>query len=84
MLIALNKFISKFVKHVFLIYRLLRKESQFEWTPKCKRAFISLKMELTMPPVLIRPLSGELESNQNPIYFVSKDMARPKTRYQKT
>lgn len=56
MLTALNRFISKSSRHALPFYRLLRNEPEFEGTPKCKRAFESLKKVLVAPSVLTRPL----------------------------
>lgn len=56
MLTALNRFISKSAQHALPFYRLLRNESEFEGTPKCKRAFESLKKVLVTPPVLTRQI----------------------------
>lgn len=51
-LTTLKRFISKSAQHVFPFYSLLRKEEKFEWTPKYKKEFESLKKVLATPSIL--------------------------------
>src|SRR5438132_10496819 len=37
-------------------YKLLKKQDQFQWTPKAQQAFDQLKKFLTNPPVLVPPM----------------------------
>lgn len=59
MLIALNKFISKFAQHTLLFYRLLRKNDDFEQTHDHKKAFEFVKRFLATPTILTRSLLRE-------------------------
>lgn len=54
MLIALNKFVIKYVQHALPFYIILRKESQFELTPKCEKDGVLLKAMLYTPLYLLK------------------------------
>ncbi|MCI70731.1 hypothetical protein A2U01_0091994 [Trifolium medium] len=41
------------------LFKLLRKESAFEWTKECEEALQHLKRALSEPPILTRPNEGE-------------------------
>ncbi|GAU30269.1 hypothetical protein TSUD_384900 [Trifolium subterraneum] len=41
------------------LFKLLRKETNFEWTEECEGALQHLKRALSEPPVLTRPIEGE-------------------------
>lgn len=49
---ALNHFMSKATNKCFPFFKLLRKISNFKYTPKCKEAFARLKEYLSQPPFL--------------------------------
>jgi len=103
MLTALSRFVAKSAQHALPFFKLLRKETTFEWTEECEAALKYLKETLSAPPVLWRPDQGEVlylylsvSSNavsvvliretpegQKPVYFTSKALLGPKTRYQK-
>lgn len=59
MMIALNSSIFRPVQHALPFYKLLRKQTQFEWNTKCNDEFESLKRILATPSILIRPSSRE-------------------------
>jgi hypothetical protein len=44
---------------VLPFFKLLRKETTFDWTDECKTALKHLKSALSQPPVLSRPEEGE-------------------------
>jgi len=60
MLTALSRFVAKSAQHVLPIFKLLRKETKFEWNDECKSALKHLKETLSAPPVLSRPDQGEV------------------------
>ena len=53
MLVALNRFISKFADYCQPFYQLLKKWKGFQWNEECDRAFQDLKEYLTRKPMLI-------------------------------
>jgi len=59
-LTALSRFVAKFAQHVLPFFKLLRKETKFEWTEECEAALKHLKETLSAPPVLSRPDQGEI------------------------
>ncbi|CAJ2666983.1 unnamed protein product [Trifolium pratense] len=59
MLTALSRFVAKSAQHALPLFKLLRKESTFEWTKECEDALQHLKRALSEPPVLTRPNEGE-------------------------
>ncbi|CAJ2637946.1 unnamed protein product [Trifolium pratense] len=59
MLTALSRFVAKSAQHALPLFKLLRKESAFEWTKECEDALQHLKRALSEPPVLTRPNEGE-------------------------
>ncbi|MCH99186.1 putative protein NYNRIN-like, partial [Trifolium medium] len=59
MLTALSRFVAKSAQHALHLFKLLRKESMFEWTEECESALQHLKRALSKPPVLTRPVEGE-------------------------
>ncbi|WJX56033.1 hypothetical protein P8452_41732 [Trifolium repens] len=59
MLTFLSRFIAKSAQHALPLFKLLRKESAFEWTEECENALQHLKRALSEPPVLTRPVQGE-------------------------
>lgn len=59
MLVALNRFISKFFDHCFPFYQLLKKWKGFWWDDECERAFKDIKEYLMQAPMLTAPEPGE-------------------------
>jgi len=59
MLTSLSRFVVKSAQHALPFFKLLRKETTFEWTDECENAFTHLKNSLFQPPVLSRPNEGE-------------------------
>jgi len=59
MLTSLSRFVAKSAQHVLSFFKLLRKETMFEWTNKCEQALKHLKDSLFQPPVFSRPDEGE-------------------------
>jgi hypothetical protein len=52
MLTALSRVMSKFAQHALPFFKLLRKETKFEWTDECENTLKHLKETLFAPPVL--------------------------------
>lgn len=46
-IVAFNHFVSKAIDKCLLSFKILKKVSKFEWTPKCEEAFIQLKEYLS-------------------------------------
>ena len=59
MLIALNRFISKFTDRCRPFYQLLRRWKGFQWDEECEKAFQDLKKYLTQAPILTALDPGE-------------------------
>jgi len=101
MLTALSRFVAMYAQHALPFFKLLRKETKFEWIEECKAALKHLKETLYAPSVLSRPgevlylylfvssntvsavLVRETPEGKKPIYFTSKALLGPETRYQK-
>jgi len=101
MLTALSRFVAKSAQHDLPFFKLLRKETKFEWTDECEAALKHLKETLSTPPFLSRPDQGEMlylylsvssdaasavlvretPEGQKPVYFTSKALLGPETRY---
>ncbi|GAU39748.1 hypothetical protein TSUD_219910 [Trifolium subterraneum] len=60
MLTTLSHFVAKSAQHALPLFKLLRKESAFEWTEECEQALQHLKNTLSEPPVLSRSEVGEV------------------------
>ncbi|GAU45489.1 hypothetical protein TSUD_191080 [Trifolium subterraneum] len=60
MLTALSRFVAKSAQHALPLFKLLRKESAFEWTEECEQALQHLKKAISEPTVLSRPDVGEV------------------------
>ena len=60
MLTALSRFVAKSAQHALPFFKLLRKETKFEWTDECKASLKHLKEILSARPVLSRPDQGEV------------------------
>ncbi|KAF8096222.1 hypothetical protein N665_0315s0008 [Sinapis alba] len=93
---ALNRFISRSTDKCLPFYELLKGNKKFVWDDKCESAFVQLKEYLTTPPVLAKPEEGDILSlytavngvlikedrgEQRPIFYTSKRMTDPETRY---
>jgi hypothetical protein len=61
MLTVLFKFVAKSAQHVLPFFKLLRKETKFDWTEECENALRHLKDTLSAPPVLSRLDQGETQ-----------------------
>ncbi|GAU40562.1 hypothetical protein TSUD_35790 [Trifolium subterraneum] len=59
MLTSMARFVAKSAQHALPLFKLLRKETTFEWTEECEEALQHLKRVLSEPPVLTRPIEGE-------------------------
>jgi len=60
MLTALSRFVAKSAQHALSFFKLLRKETRFEWTDECEAALKHLKETLSAPLVLSQPDQGEV------------------------
>ena len=58
-LVALNRFISKFADRCRPFYQLLKKWKGFQWTEECEKAFQDLKKYLVQAPILLAPEINE-------------------------
>jgi hypothetical protein len=58
-LAALSRFISCLGKRGLPLYRLLRKNERFSWTPEAEEALGNLKALLTSAPILVPTAGGE-------------------------
>ena len=56
---TLNRFISRLGERGLPFFKLLKKQSNFEWTTEAQVAFDDLKRFLTSPPSLTHSLEGE-------------------------
>ncbi|GAU50120.1 hypothetical protein TSUD_192410 [Trifolium subterraneum] len=59
MLTSMARFVAKSAQHALPLFKLLRKETTFEWTEECEGALQHLKRALSEPPVLTRPFEDE-------------------------
>jgi len=60
MLTSLSRFVAKSAQHALPLFKLLRKETKFEWTEECEAALKHLKETLSAHPVLSRPEQGKV------------------------
>ncbi|XP_060967074.1 uncharacterized protein LOC133035241 [Cannabis sativa] len=60
--VALNHFISQSSDKCNEFFKILKGNKKFQWTEKCEEAFQALKMHLGQPPILSKPISGEVLS----------------------
>ena len=58
-LVALGRFISRFIDRLKPFFTTLRGASRAEWNEKCDRAFVAIKQYLTEPPILVSPKARE-------------------------
>src|SRR5438105_3840427 len=56
---ALNRFVSRLGERAMPLYKLLKKQDKFQWTPEAQQAFDELKKFLTNPPMLVPPMPEE-------------------------
>jgi hypothetical protein len=95
--------VAKSAQHALPVFKLLKKETKFEWMDECETALKHLKEMLSVPPVLSQPDQGEMiylylsvssdavsavliretAEGQKPVYFTSKALLGPETRYQR-
>ena len=54
-LAALSRFISQLGKQWIPLYKLLKKTDTFVWTKEAQQALKSLKVSLTLAPILVAP-----------------------------
>ena len=54
MLTSLSRFVAKSAQYAFPLFKLIRKEAAFEWTPKCNQALTLLTQALSQPPMRAR------------------------------
>ncbi|GAU46761.1 hypothetical protein TSUD_92560 [Trifolium subterraneum] len=59
MLTSMARFVAKSAQHALPLFKLLRKETTFEWTEECEGALQHLKRAFSEPLVLTRPVEGE-------------------------
>ncbi|GAU50359.1 hypothetical protein TSUD_409320 [Trifolium subterraneum] len=59
MLTSMAKFVAKSAQHALPLFKLLRKETTFEWTEECEGALQHLKRALSESPVLTRPVEDK-------------------------
>ncbi|KAM6548883.1 hypothetical protein CsatB_020559 [Cannabis sativa] len=57
---ALNRFISRSSDKCKEFFQTLKGNKRFQWDEKCEQAFQALKTHLGQPPVLSKPLPGEV------------------------
>jgi len=55
MLTSLSRFIAKSAQHALPFFKLLRKETTFEWTDECETSLKHIKNLFSQPLVLSRP-----------------------------
>jgi len=60
MLTSLSQFVAKSAQHTLPFFKLLRKETKFEWTDECEAALTHPKGTLSQPSFLSRPDPGEI------------------------
>jgi hypothetical protein len=58
-LASLGRFLPKSALRSYPFFKLLRKDTPFEWNEECQNAFEELKGVLATPPILTRPLPNE-------------------------
>ncbi|GAU51226.1 hypothetical protein TSUD_136230 [Trifolium subterraneum] len=59
MMTSMARFVAKSAQHALPLFKLIRKETTFEWTEECEGALQHHKRALSEPPVLTRPVEGE-------------------------
>ena len=56
---ALSQFVSRAIDHYAPFFDMLKGSKKFEWTDKCKQAFLALKEHLGRPLLLLKPIEKE-------------------------
>lgn len=56
---ALNRFMSRATDKCIPFFNIVRGSKNFEWTEECEQAFQQLKIHLSNPSVLSKPIAGE-------------------------
>lgn len=79
-IVALSQFISKSAIKSIPFFKILRRKGKFEWLEECQTAFEAIKIHLAELPLLTKPVARETPANK-PVYFVSKVLQGPETRY---
>ncbi|CAA0811908.1 Unknown protein, partial [Striga hermonthica] len=59
-LAALNRFIFKSTDKCKPFFEAIKKNKNFEWTAECQHALDYIKESLVRPPVLQKPILGEM------------------------
>ena len=57
---SLSRFISSSVQRRLPFFKILRQPGNFKWTEECRQAFEELKNYMKNPPLLSKPLEGEV------------------------
>ncbi|XP_056864055.1 uncharacterized protein LOC130511195 [Raphanus sativus] len=57
---SLSRFISRLSNKSHAFFETLKDPKDFQWTDKCEQALSDLKAYLTTPPLLSKPLEGEV------------------------
>ena len=57
---ALSRFISRLSDKSHAFFEALKNPQDFQWSNKCEQALDDLKIYLTTPPLLSKPLVGEI------------------------
>ena len=57
---GLSRFISRLSDKSHAFFETLKNPKEFQWTDKCESALSDLKAYLTTPPLLSKPLEGEV------------------------
>ncbi|XP_060965552.1 uncharacterized protein LOC133034478 [Cannabis sativa] len=60
--VALNRFISRSSDKCKEFFQILKGNKKFQWTKECEEAFKALKKNLGQPPILSKPMTGEVLS----------------------
>ncbi|KAK3021856.1 hypothetical protein RJ639_047864 [Escallonia herrerae] len=59
-IVALNRFLSRSAERCLLFFNALENIKNFEWTAECQVSFEALKEYLASPPLLSKPIAGEM------------------------
>ena len=85
--VALNMFISRSSERCKPFYDILKKNKRFEWTEEHEKAFQPIDGKLFLLYLAVSSnavsavLATDLNGNQHPIYYVTKSLLDPETRY---
>jgi len=89
-LTAISRFLSKLAEQIQPIIQLLKTSAKFTCNDDCEQIFQKLKTTLTSPLILHKPDTHQpllvyitlIGDNQHPVYFISRTLQDPETRYQ--